>query len=109
MKQNLTGAEADVKSYLENSEEYLKLKIFKVLMGMVTATAQLLLVGAVSLVALFILSFAIAYAIGSELQNDTLGFGIVGIFYALVALLCYFLRDKLNKPLLKKFSKNYFD
>lgn len=109
LKQDLTAAEADVRSYLENSEEYLKLKIFKVLMGMITATAQLLLVGALSLLALFVLSFAAAYAIGHELQNDTLGFVIVGMFYALIALLCYFLRDRLNKPLLRKFSKNYFD
>jgi len=109
LKQDLTEAEADVKSYLENSEEYLKLKIFKVLMGLITAGAQLILVSAISLLALVILSFAAAFAIGNELQSDTLGFVIVGVFYVLVALLSYALKDRLNAPLLRTFSKNYFD
>ena len=103
------AAEADVRSYLDNSEEYLKLKIFKIIMGMVTAAAQLILIGAISFLALFIISFAGAVALGNSLQDETLGFLIVGLFYVIVTVVCYVFRAKLNKPLLLKFSKNYFD
>ncbi len=109
LKQDLMAAEADVRSYLDNSEEYLKLKIFKIIMGMVTSAAQLILIGAISFLAIFIISFAGAVALGNSLQDETLGFIIVGLFYVIVTVVCYVFRAKLNKPLLLKFSKNYFD
>ena len=57
LKRDLTEAEADVRSYLENSEEYAKLKIFKVLMELVTVFAQTLLIGALALLALVLISW----------------------------------------------------
>ena len=109
LKKDLTEADVDVRSYLENSEEYFKLKIFKALMRSVTAFTHAMLIGAVGLLALFLLSFAASYAIGSAMQSTYQGFIIVGLFYVLVALLCYLLRDRLDRPLLRKFSKYYFD
>ncbi len=109
MKKDLMEADADVRSYLENSEEYIRLKIFKVLMGMITSGAQYMLVGAVALLALFILSFAASYAIGEALNSTYYGFFIVGGFYVFIAILCYIFRERLNGPLLRKFSKQYFD
>ncbi|MGB5667299.1 MAG: hypothetical protein WBM53_10655 [Maribacter sp.] len=109
MKKDLMEADADVRSYLENSEEYIKLKIFKVLMGLITSGAQIMLVGAFALLALFILSFAASFAIGQALESDYYGFIIIGVVYVVIAILCYVLRDKINGPLLGKFSKQYFD
>lgn len=109
LKRDLTEADADVRSYLEHSEEYFKLKTFKVFMVSVTTAAQALLVGAVALLALFILSLAASYALGLVLGNTYQGFLIIGLFYAVLAILCYLLRDKLNAPLLRKFSKYFFD
>ncbi|MGB5378895.1 hypothetical protein [Muriicola sp.] len=109
MKKDLMEANADVRSYLENSEEYIRLKIFKVLMGLITSGAQIMLVGAVALLALFILSFAASFAIGEALGSNYYGFLIIGGVYLVIAFLCYVLRDRLNGPLLRKFSKQYFD
>ncbi|MGB5668319.1 MAG: hypothetical protein WBM53_15895 [Maribacter sp.] len=109
LKRDLTEADVDVRSYLENSEEYFKLKIFKALMHAVTAFTHVMLIGAVALLALFLLSLAASYAIGSALDNMYQGFIVVGLFYVLVALLCYIFRDKLDRPLLQQFSKYYFD
>ncbi|NHF59626.1 hypothetical protein FK220_009760 [Flavobacteriaceae bacterium TP-CH-4] len=108
LKRDLTEADADVRSYLEHSEEYFKLKVFKVLMGSVTAAAKALLVGAATLVALLMLSFAASYAFGLVLGSNYQGFLIVGLFYVLVAILCYLFRDKLDTPLLRKFSDYFF-
>lgn len=109
IKQDLTEVEADVRSYLENSEEYLQLKVFKIFMTYVTASAQILLVGIILVLALFAISIGASLALNEKLDSFYLGFIIVGGIYVLIAILCYFLRDGLNGPLLRKFSKNYFD
>jgi hypothetical protein len=109
LKKGLTGAGTDVRSYLENSEEYAKLKVFKVLMELVTTFAQTLLVGAMLLLALVLLSWAASNALNEALESAYLGFLLVGVCYMLVAILCFFLRDRLNGPLLRTFSKHYFD
>ncbi|MGB5556056.1 MAG: hypothetical protein WBM83_15475 [Flavobacteriaceae bacterium] len=109
LKEDLIDADADMRSYLENSEEYLKLKVFKVFMRSITAAAQALLVGAVMLLALVLLSLAAALGIGQLLDNTFQGFLIVGAFYVLLGILCYAFRDRLNRPLLRKFSEYYFD
>ena len=109
LKKDLAAADTDVRSYIDNSEEYLKLRIFKVLMSVVTSSAKLVLVGAITLLAILILSLAASYAIGAALDNTSYGFLIMGVCYLVIALICYFLRDRLNRPLLRKFSEYYFD
>lgn len=102
-------ADADIKSYLEHSEEYLKLKVFKLLMVTVTTFTHTLLLGALALLALFVLSIAASIGIGQALGNPSYGYGIVGLVYIVAGLLCYVFRDKINRPILRRFSKHYFD
>ena len=109
LKKDLTEAEADVRSYLENTEEYAKLKIFKVLMELVTTLALTLLIGALILLALILLSWAASNALNEVLESAYLGFLFIGTGYILIAVICYFVRDRINAPLLSKFSKHYFD
>ncbi|ASO06972.1 hypothetical protein GQ41_1760 [Arenibacter algicola] len=109
LKRDLTEAEADVRSYLENSEEYAKLKIFKVLMELVTIFAQTLLIGALALLALVLLSWAASNALNEALESAYLGYLLIGMSYVLIAVICYFLRNRLNGPVLRTFSKHYFD
>ncbi len=109
LKENLSEADAHVRSYLESSEEYYKLKGFKIAMKGITSLVKMLIIGSVSLLALLLLSLAASYGIGQALDNMFYGFLIVALFYVLVGLAIYFLRDRLDKPLLKKFSEYYFD
>lgn len=109
LSRDLMEANADMRSYLQSSEEHLKLKAFKVSMKAITSIAQTLLVGAVALLALFVLSLAASYGIGQALDNIFYGFLIVGSFYVLLGIICYLLRERLNAPLLRKFSEFYFD
>ncbi|SDM09471.1 phage holin family protein [Kriegella aquimaris] len=109
VKESLTEAEASIRSYVESSQEYYKLKGFKFLMRGITSFSKILMVGVVALLALLFLSFAASFGIGQALNNTFYGFLCVGLFYLLIGLLLYFLRHKLNKPLLKKFSEFYFD
>jgi len=109
LKEDLAEAEVSAKSYLEHSEEYLELKVFKVFMGSVTAMAQLALVASLVLIALFMISFAVSHILNGVLESTYVGFIIVASFYVLLAVIFYIFRDKLNRPLLRKFSKHYFD
>ena len=102
-------ADVDIRSYLENSEEYFKLRIFKALMRAVTSFTHILLVGAIVFLALFFLSWALSKGISTALGNDYYGFIIVGGSYVIIAILCYLFREKLDRPLLRKFSKYYFE
>lgn len=109
LKQDLIEADADLRSYLETSEEYLQLKVFKILMHSVTNLAQIALVGTLVVLALVLLSLGASLAINEKMNSFYIGFVIVGLVYVLIAVLCYFFREKLDKPLLRKFSKHYFD
>lgn len=109
LKENLSEADANAKAFVEHSKEYYQLKTFKVLMKAVTSLIKMLLLGSIALLALFILTFATAFGIGQALENTFYGFLCVGIFYILLGIVVYMLKDKLNKPLLEKFSEFYFE
>ncbi len=109
LKRDLIEADADVRSYLENSDEYLRLKVFKVLMGIISTASQWLFIGALAFLTLIMLSLAAAIAINLLFNSPYLGYVIVGTTWVLLTIICYFLRDRFNAPLLRKFSKRYFE
>lgn len=109
IKESFAEVENDARSYLENTGEYYKLQVFKITMRSITTFAKVLMVGSIALLALFMLSFAAAYGIGLWLENTFLGFLIVGLFYVLMGTICFLNRHRLDRPMLKNFSKYYFD
>lgn len=109
LKKDLIEVETNMRSYLKNSDEYVRLKIFKILMRSITSFAQILVVGSVFLIAILLLSFAVSFSIGKALDNLYYGFLIVGLCYIIFGIICYVFREKFNKPLIKRFSKYYFE
>ncbi|HMB62815.1 MAG TPA: hypothetical protein VKN36_07065 [Eudoraea sp.] len=109
LKENLSGGEKNMRSYLESSQEYYRLKAFKFLMQGLTSFSKILLIGAVGLLTLLFLSLATAFGLGQLLNNTFFGFLIVGVFYVALSIILYVLRSKLDGPLLRKFSEFYFD
>ena len=109
LKQDLMEAEADIRSYVENSDEYVRLTIFKIVMRYVTGTVQFLLIGAGILFVLLFLSLAASLALSETLDSYYSGFIIVGGFYMVTSILLFIFRERLDRPLLRKFSTFYFD
>ena len=109
LKDNLSEAEKSARSYLEDTQEYYKLKIFKFLMQGIVSFAKVLLIGTVGLLALLFISLSASYGIGQLLNNTSHGFLIVGAIYILTGIILYIFRSRINKPLLRKFSEFYFD
>jgi len=109
LKESLFESNSDIHSYIESSEDYIKLKSFKVFMKGITYMTKIIVIGTFFFIALLIVSMAMSFELGKVLGNTFYGFLIVGVFHLFIGILCYFLKDKLNKPLLRKFSKFYFD
>lgn len=109
IKENFSEAEASAKSYIESSAQFYKLKGFKVMMKAIVIFSKIALVSVMLVLALLFLSASTAFWVGEVLDSNALGFLVVGCFYILVGLILFLLRERLNKPLLKKFSEFYFD
>jgi len=109
LKDNLSEVNHNVRDYLKNTEEYYKLKGFKIAMRSITSFVKILMLGSIALLSLFMLSFALAHGIGQWLDNIFLGFLIMGVFYILLGWIAYMLRNKLDGRILKKFSDYFFD
>jgi len=110
LKSNLHEMKSEAKAYIETNIDYYSLLGYKVV---AKATGFILKIFALSLFAvlsLFFLSFAAAFAIGKALDSNTYGFLIVGGFYIAVAIIIYLMRKILiDIPILKKFSRIFFD
>ncbi len=109
LKHDFSEIDKEVSAYVEHSLEYAKLKSFKISMVLVTYFAKVILVGAFAFLTLLFLSLAVSIALGETFNNYLYGFLSVGLAYLLLAIIGYALREKLNKPILRMFSKYYFD
>ena len=109
LKVDLMEADADIRSYLEYSDEYFKLQLFRVLMRFLTTSLQTVIVSLGVVFTLLFLSLGASLALCEMLDSYYLGFLLVGGFYVLVSVLLYLVRNRLNGPVLKKFSPLYFD
>ncbi len=109
LKSDFADSQRAAKEYIESSAEYYKLKTFKFVMRAVIALTVVLFLGTLAMLAVFFLSVAAAFAIGNHLGNLANGFWIMGGFYVLLGILGYALRNKLESPVLRKFSKDYFE
>lgn len=105
----LNSIVGEVQQYLETSREHVRLLVFKMTMHIITAMGKSFMVGGLLVLALMFLSFSSAWALGRWLQSDALGFLLVGVLYLLVALIGYWKREKLHGPILRYFSKRYFE
>jgi hypothetical protein len=109
LKNDLSDSQRAARDYIENTADYYKLKTFKFVMKAAIALTVVLLLGTLGLLALFFLSVAASIAIGKTLENFTQGFLVVGVFYLLLGALAFLFRSKLEAPVLRNFSKHYFE
>jgi ABC-type multidrug transport system fused ATPase/permease subunit len=108
LKNDLIGMKTEMRSFIEHSDEYYRLKIFKILSKHATGILKFLVIGTSSIFALLFISFAVCIGLSEVFDSYFIGFIIVASFYILVSILLYLFREKLNAPVLKKLSKYYF-
>lgn len=108
-KEALRNAAQEAQTYIDSTQEMIRLQAFKVSMRLVTALVKSLLVGLLVVVALLFLSVSAALALGLWLGDALWGFLLVGAIYLLAFGLAYRFRDRLDAPVLRHFSDIYFD
>ena len=95
--------------YINTSIKYYKLRFFKQLAISVSMVFKGMFIGGLALMGLLLFSFAFAILIGKSTGNYYLGFLLVGVVFVVLALIGYLFRDYINKLVIKKLSKKFFN
>lgn len=96
-------------NYIKCTEEYLTLKIFQQLSLFFSTLIKIAIVGGFIFLGFIFLAIAGAIALGNLLENTSLGVLIVGLLLLLFAWISFILRRLIDKTLLRKISKSFFD
>ncbi len=95
-------------TYLEASRKYIQLKLFHQIATLSTAMVELMLFGGLLLFVLLFLGLALAAAMSAIWDNNLLGYVSVALLFCLLGLIALFLRMKLQRAVLRKLSKTFF-
>lgn len=97
-----------LEALLENQLAYYKLWSFRAGMKSLVLLIRLALFTLLGILALLFLSIAAALVIGNALNSTAHGFLITGSFYLLLLTVAYLLRERINRPILRRFSEIFF-
>lgn len=95
--------------YLKSSHDYYRLKIFQQLSISISMVFKAVAIGGLAIIGLAFMAIALAFYIGSLLDNFALGFVIVGLVFIAISTIIFFLRSHINNGVVKKMSKKFFD
>jgi hypothetical protein len=109
LKQELETLQEEGQAYLEHTEEYLRLKIFKILMKLIVGSLHLLIGISLVGIVLLLLSFGLAERLGDTYANALTGYLIVAAGYLVIGLIIYLFRKQINSILIRRVSAVYFD
>ena len=106
IKENAEDLKQEVKNLIDVNLKYYKLWGFKILMKSTTMMMKLVLLGIMLMIVTIFFSIALALGIGYWLDNFAYGFFIVGLIYLILAIVVYYVQDKIVEgPLLSRFSR----
>lgn len=109
INESTTNVVKSGENYIKCTEEYYKLKVFQQLSLSFSILIKLALLGGLLFLGLIFLAISGAITLGNYLGSIPLGILIVGLIMILFALIAYALRKQIDKTLIRKFSKSFFD
>lgn len=108
IKENAEALHDNVHALIEKQAAYYKLWAFKAGMKSITLLIHMFLLTLFSALTVLFISIAAALLLGDYLHSNAYGFLIVSGFYLTMCGLVYLLRDKIDRPILEKFSHIFF-
>ncbi|MHA3788513.1 competence protein [Flavobacterium hauense] len=106
IKENAEDLKQEVKKLIDVNLRYYKLWGFKILMKSTTTMLKLFLLAVMLMIVTIFFSIAAALGIGYWLDNFAYGFLIVGVIYLVMAIVVYYVQDKIVEgPMLSRFSR----
>lgn len=110
LKESTQKIQEETKAYVESTVQYYKLWGFQFVMKSTRTVVRLMVIGFFLMIAFLFGSIAAAMAIGNALDSMALGFLIIAGGYFILVILILFLRLKfIERPLLRTFSKHFFN
>lgn len=110
LKEKSEDLQEQIQVYIESNAAYYKLWGFKVAMKSTTMILKFSLILLCFSMVLLFCSVAGALAIGNYLGSTALGFLSVGVFYLLITIGLFMVKDKIVEgPILEKFSEIFFN
>lgn len=106
IKENAEDLKNEAKRLLEANLSYYKLWGFKIAMKSTTMMLKLFMLAVMLMIVTVFFSIALALGLGYWLNNFAYGFLIVGFIYLVLAIVVYYVQDKIVEgPMLSRFSK----
>ncbi|MFZ4678649.1 MAG: competence protein [Flavobacterium sp.] len=110
LKENVESIQENTKAYIETSLAYYKLFGFKVAMKSTTLMVKFFLIAFCLMIVLLFISIAGAFVFAEMLSSYPLGFLSVAGIYLVLALILFFVKDRIVEgPILAKFSEIFFN
>lgn len=95
--------------YLKASYKYYKLKIFQQLSISVSMVFKALIIGSLAVMFVLLLAISLALYVGEAINNYPLGFLIISIIFLVLSIIVYYLKDEVDKRIVKELSKKFFN
>jgi len=106
IKENAEDLKQEAKKLIDANLKYYKLWGFKILMKSTTVLLKIFLLAVMLTIVTVFFSIAAALGIGYWLDNFAYGFLIVGVIYLVMAIVVYYVQDKIVEgPMLSRFSR----
>lgn len=94
--------------FIRNTEKYYELKLFQMLSSSLSLLLKFSLIGALSLIALILLSMALANYIGEYFGSVIIGYGVTALVFIGLALLVFSFRHHIENKIIKLLSTAIF-
>lgn len=95
--------------YVQKSETYYKLKIFQQLTITLSTFTKILIIGSLLFIVFVFLTVAGAIALSDLLGSLVYGCLLISLFVGFITLLIYLNRKRIDKVIIRKMSKTYFN
>nr|WP_294935102.1 competence protein [uncultured Flavobacterium sp.] len=110
LKEDAEEIQDKLQHVVDSTIAYYKLWLFKIATKSTSTLFKILLLSVCFMMVLFFCSFALAVYLGQLLEDNTLGFLAVGGIYLVLMLIIAMIKDKIVEgPILKNFSKVFFN
>ncbi len=109
LKEPFVEVRSDAQKVMQSNINYYKLLMFKIATISVSQLVTILIIGVITFFIALFFAVAGAFALGDYLDNNALGFLIVGVVFFLVMLIILIFRKRMiETPILSSFSEKYF-
>jgi len=95
--------------YLNKTRKYYELKVFQQLTLLSSFVLKIAILGSLCVLGLIFIAISGAAALGTYFESTALGYLSVGLIFFIVCIVIYLIRKSIDKLIIQKLSKTFFD